>query len=294
MELGVGFPLYFKGVSKELVVDWVTQAEEGPYDNITAGERIVYPNNDLVVSLSVAAAVTTRIKIITVPLYLPLHSAGLMAKQMATLDNMAGAGRLTLGIGLGPHDDDFVATETSYEDRVERFHHQIDVMQDIWSQMPPFEGLDPIGPAPATDGGPALLMAAWEPEALDSVAKGSGVLTFGFDSDPTSHLESHALAQKSWEAGGRTGPMRSVAGTFFALGPDAEAGAARYLNDHYGWLPTEHREPMIASMACKSEAAVIETVHRFRDAGIDEFFFTPTIAALEQLDRLTEALSKAA
>jgi alkanesulfonate monooxygenase SsuD/methylene tetrahydromethanopterin reductase-like flavin-dependent oxidoreductase (luciferase family) len=292
MELGVGFPLYFKGVSKDLVVDWVTRAEEGPYDNITAGERIVYPNNDLVVSLSVAAAVTTRVKIITVPLYLPLHSAGLMAKQMATLDNMAGAGRLTLGIGLGPHDDDFVATETSYEDRVERFDRQIDVMQDIWAQKSPFEGLDPIGPAPATPGGPALLIAAWEPEALESVAKGSGVLTFGFDSDPTSHLESHALAQKAWEAGGRTDPMRSVAGTFFALGPNAEEGAAAYLNDHYGWVPASDRAFMIQAMSCKSDAAVRETVHRFQDAGINEFFFTPTIAALDQLDRLTDALSK--
>jgi hypothetical protein len=135
-------------------------------------------------------------------------------------------------------------------------------------------------------------MAAWEPEALESVAKGSGVLTFGFDSDPTSHLESHALAQKAWEAGGRTDAMRSVAGTFFALGPDAEAGAATYLNDHYGWLPVEHRDAMIQSMACTSESAVIETVHRFRDAGIDEFFFTPTIAHIDQLNLLTDALSK--
>jgi alkanesulfonate monooxygenase SsuD/methylene tetrahydromethanopterin reductase-like flavin-dependent oxidoreductase (luciferase family) len=292
MELGVGFPLYFKGVSKDLVVDWVTQAEDGPYDNITAGERIVYPNNDLIVSLSVAAAVTSRVKIITVPLYLPLHSAGLMAKQLATLDNMAGAGRLTLGIGLGPHEDDFVATETTYDDRVERFDRQIDLMQDIWAQKSPFEGLGPIGPAPATAGGPALLMAAWEPEALESVAKGSGVLTFGFDSDPTSHLDSHRLAQAAWEAGGRTDAMRSVAGTFFALGPDAEAGAAAYLNDHYGWLPVEHRQAMIASMSCKSDEAVVETVHRFSDAGIDEFFFTPTIAHIDQLHYLTDALGR--
>ncbi|MFS8515018.1 MAG: TIGR03619 family F420-dependent LLM class oxidoreductase, partial [Planifilum fulgidum] len=63
---------------------------------------------DVLVVLSVAAGVTTRVSLGTAVLVLPLRDLVSVAKQIATLDQISG-GRLLLGVGIGAYREEFEA-----------------------------------------------------------------------------------------------------------------------------------------------------------------------------------------
>jgi probable F420-dependent oxidoreductase len=69
-----------------------------------------YPNPptlfDTVVTMTYAAAVTSRIRFTPSTIVLPLHEPLLLGRQLATLDVFSG-GRITLGIGLGGGADEY-------------------------------------------------------------------------------------------------------------------------------------------------------------------------------------------
>src|SRR6266702_2422459 len=99
MKIGIGHPGTIPGVQGQLSLD-----------------RLVFPNYDSLITLTAAAAVTQRIRLMTTVLLVPLHNTGMLAKQAASLDALSG-GRLTLGVGVGSRADDFQASPASFHDR---------------------------------------------------------------------------------------------------------------------------------------------------------------------------------
>ena len=93
---------------------------------------MVYPNYEPLITLAAAAAVTSRVRLMTTVLLAPLRGAGLLAKQAATIDALSG-GRLTLGLSVGGREDDSRAAPASFHDRAHRFKEQLDLMKRIWS-----------------------------------------------------------------------------------------------------------------------------------------------------------------
>src|SRR6185312_8147190 len=75
-------------------------AEELGYDSIWAGDHISYRNPllDVVVALSIFAAVTERITLGAGIVLLPLRHPSVVAKEFASLDYVSG-GRTILGVG---------------------------------------------------------------------------------------------------------------------------------------------------------------------------------------------------
>jgi alkanesulfonate monooxygenase SsuD/methylene tetrahydromethanopterin reductase-like flavin-dependent oxidoreductase (luciferase family) len=97
-----------------------------------------------------------------------------------------------------------------------------------------------------------------------------------------------AKVRTAWAESGRAGEPRVVALTYFALGPDAGEGAASYLKDYYGFLgPWADR---IAESAPTSPEALKGVAAAFEDLGVDELICDPTIARLDQVDRLADEL----
>jgi alkanesulfonate monooxygenase SsuD/methylene tetrahydromethanopterin reductase-like flavin-dependent oxidoreductase (luciferase family) len=100
MKIGVTLPAMIPGTGRDLLLRWAQRADEGPFTTVGTGELIASQAHDAMVTLAVAAAVTTRVRLLTNVLALPLHRAGLLAKQAASIDVIS-EGRLSLGLGIG-------------------------------------------------------------------------------------------------------------------------------------------------------------------------------------------------
>jgi probable F420-dependent oxidoreductase len=106
-----------------------------PYPYASDG-RIAVPSDadwlDPFVTLSVAAAVTTRIRLATGVLILPEHNPLLVAKQAASLDLVL-SGRFVLGIGIGWSAEEFAALGVPYQGRARRTKEYVDALRTLWS-----------------------------------------------------------------------------------------------------------------------------------------------------------------
>src|SRR3989442_15696001 len=80
----------------------VSRIEELGYESAWTSEHIFFyfPTYDALTSLAAMAARTSRIRLGTAVLLLPLRPAALAAKEIASVDNISG-GRVILGAGIG-------------------------------------------------------------------------------------------------------------------------------------------------------------------------------------------------
>ena len=286
MKIGIGHPGTIPGVRGQLILAWAKRADAGPFSSLVSLDRLVYPNYDALITLTAAAAVTQRIRLMTTVLLAPLHNAGLLAKQAASLDAISG-GRLTLGVGIGGREDDFRAAPASFHDRGKRFEAQLETMKRAWSGQPLAEDIGPVGPPPVQSGGPELLIGGYSPAAIKRVSRwGDGFIAGG--APPPMARQGYALAEQAWKDAGRTGTPRFVAGMYWGLGPNAAERAAAYIRNYYAFMGST-AEQMAGSIPSTPEA-MKGAIQAFADIGVDELICWPCIPDLEQVDRLAELI----
>ncbi len=289
MQIGIGLPSMIPGAPAPLVLEWARKADAGPFSSLAVLDRLVYTNYEPLVTLAAAAGVTQRIRLMTTVLIAPLRNAGILAKQAATIDALSN-GRLTLGLGVGGREDDFLAAPVSMKGRGRRFEQQLQAMTRIWAGQSVGEGVGPIGPKPARAGGPELLIGGGSPEAVRRVGRwGDGFISGGGGVSPRV-IETYKLAEEAWKAAGRPGKPRFVAAFYYSLGDDAAERAAGYIRDYYGFLgPTAD---YIAKSVAASPEAARQTLQSCVEAGVDEVIAWPCIAELDQVDRLEEIVGR--
>jgi probable F420-dependent oxidoreductase len=103
---------------------------------VPGGGRMPFPDdytfNDPLVWLAWIAAQTTRIRLCTGIVVLPLRNAVLVAKELATLDLLSN-GRVTLGIGLGWMREEFEALNVSFDERAALADDAVPALRALWS-----------------------------------------------------------------------------------------------------------------------------------------------------------------
>src|SRR6476659_9844416 len=119
------------------VRNFAVRAEHLGYDSLWLQERIIGDVNMLepVTLLSYVAAITSRLKLGTSVILLPLRNPIQLAKAYATLDVMS-EGRAVMGVGLGgghlgSHENVFGYTR---EGRVTRFTEAVEIMKRLWTE----------------------------------------------------------------------------------------------------------------------------------------------------------------
>ena len=284
MQIGIGLPGTIPGVSGQRILDWAKKADAGPFSSLGVLDRLVYANYEPLITLAAAAAVTQRIRLMTTILIAPLHNAGMLAKQAASLDALSG-GRFTLGVGVGGREDDYHASPAPFHERGKRFEEQLAVMKRVWSGEPLSDDVGPIGPPPARQGGPELLIGGYTPAAISRVGRwGDGFIVGG--GGPQMAQQGYQIALESWKAAGKAGKPRFVAGMYYGLGPNAKERAGSYIRHYYAFMSPIAEN--IANSLPSTPEEVKAGMQAFADIGLDELVVWPCIPDLDQVDRLAE------
>lgn len=283
MRIGIGSPAPIPGTPGDVILEWARRADAAGFSTLGIIDRLVFPNYEPLIVLAAAAGVTARIRLMTTVLLAPLRNTAILAKQAASLDALSN-GRLTLGLGVGAREDDFQAAGVPFSQRGRRFDEQLATMKRIWAGEPVIEGLAPIGPRPVRQGGPELLIGAYAPRAVERAARyADGYIAGG--GGPERARQGYEITANAWKAAGRDGKLRFVCAAYFGLG-DAEL-AGKYLRTYYAGP----RADAIARAVLSTPEAVKGAVEAFEAIGADELILWPTIAEVDQVDRLAEAIA---
>jgi probable F420-dependent oxidoreductase len=136
------------------LVELATGAEAAGFESLWTVEHVIYPEGyaseypydpsgkmsavtdtplpDPLQWLAFAAAATERIRLATGILILPQRNPLVLAKEVATLDDLSG-GRVELGIGVGWLREEFDALGVPFEARGARTDEYVEVLRLLWS-----------------------------------------------------------------------------------------------------------------------------------------------------------------
>lgn len=147
MKFSIGYPLLHHPADPAFstpgfVADFARTAEACGFDAVNLTEHPM-PGDawlaagghhalDPFVGLAVAAAVTTRVRLMTNLVVLPYRNPFLLAKAVASLDRVSN-GRVTLGVGTGYLKPEFFALGVDFETRNALFDESIAVCRRVWT-----------------------------------------------------------------------------------------------------------------------------------------------------------------
>jgi alkanesulfonate monooxygenase SsuD/methylene tetrahydromethanopterin reductase-like flavin-dependent oxidoreductase (luciferase family) len=284
MRISIGLPATIPGTEGKRILDWAKKVDSGPFSSLGILDRLVFPNYEALITLAAVAGATQRVRLTTTVLLAPLRNTALLAKQAASLDALSG-GRLTLGLGIGAREDDYLAASVPFKIRGKRFEEQLETMKRIWSGQRLGDNIGPVGPSPVRSGGPEILIGGYSPAAVQRVGRwGDGFIAGG--RDPQGTRQFFNLAEESWKAAGRPGKPRLVGCFYYALGPDAKERGGAYLRSYYSMLGPMV-EMMINNLPITTQS-IKERIQAYTDIGADEVILWPCTPDLEQIDQLAE------
>jgi probable F420-dependent oxidoreductase len=144
MLVGIHLPQAGEQASPERIRRAARRAEELGLSDVWVSEHIIVPRSsfprsplfyDPLLSLAWAAAATSRVRLGTSVLVLPMRHPLPLAKELATLQSFS-AGRLVLGVGVGWLEAEFAALGVPFRERGRRLDEGLAMMRAVWTQDP--------------------------------------------------------------------------------------------------------------------------------------------------------------
>jgi probable F420-dependent oxidoreductase len=144
VRFGVHLPQYGRAAGAASITRAAQQAEQLGFDDVWVSDHLAIPTGapypppflyEPVVTLTWAAAATTRVglgtSVIVLPYRHPLH----LAKEVASLDRLSG-GRVVLGAAAGWLREEFTALGVPFEERGARTDDAIGALRACWEARP--------------------------------------------------------------------------------------------------------------------------------------------------------------
>lgn len=290
MKIGMNLPVMVPGLNRETILEWAHRIDAGPYSSLAAGERIAFPNPEVMVTMSAGAALTTRVRLALTVIVLPMHRPVLMAKQIATLDVISG-GRVTLGVGVGARVEDYRAVEAPFDRRrLRRMEEHLEIMRRVWRGENVVEGaLRPVEPLPVQPGGPEILAGALAPDSIRRAARwADGICGFSFGPSAEEVDLAFTTARRAWREAGRDTPPRLVTSCWFALGDRPRQQLDEYLSRYLAFLGDDVARELAPTVTTTSAAALRNVIRTLADLGTDELILVPTTADADDVHRVAD------
>jgi alkanesulfonate monooxygenase SsuD/methylene tetrahydromethanopterin reductase-like flavin-dependent oxidoreductase (luciferase family) len=299
MDIGIGLPVTVPGTAAANLAGWARRAEDDGFASVAALDRIAYPNDDPLIALAAAAALTSTVRLATTVLLGPARGNGaVLAKQLMTVHRLSG-GRLVVGLAVGARPGDYAAAGEPFDTRGRRLEALVPRLREAFAGR---TGTAPGRPQPAdhratgpadesadesaVDGPPLLLGGHSDPAVARAARLADGWISGGSSGQPYALRADRA--RKAWAAAGRTSEPRLIALQYYSLGPGATGAAAATLGAFYAGTGP-YRERAIAEALCTPEA-IAAAVAEHADAGCHELVFMPCAGGPDQVHRLRDAL----
>ena len=267
MRTGVFLPNTIPGTTGADLAAWAQKAEAAGFDSLGVIDRVVYDSYEPLVALTLAAAVTERVELVTNVLISPLRNGGILAKQADSLDRISN-GRLTLGLGVGLREDDFAACAIDIKVRGA-------LLDDHLRRL----------------GGHRVLIGG------DARNASRRLMTAGYGwtmmaGSPAEFEAGLTDVRDAWACAGRAGEPRGMVIFYAALGDDAEHLAQQGPGRYYAWLGPEIAGAIAGSVATTPDA-VRGYLDAFEAAGATDVLICPCSNDLAQLDLIADAALRA-
>ena len=294
MKVGVCLPYMKPGLDRATLLGWARAIEAGPFDAISCGERITGPTVSLGATMAAAAAVTARVRIVPTLYVLPMHDAVAAAHEIATLDALAGPGRVEVCVGVGGREVDYRAVGASFARRHQRMDQQVARMRAIWRGEPTEPDADPVGLRPSRAGGPPIFAGVMGPKAFARAAQwADGVYVWSGNGEKQEIARFLQLADASWDAAKRATAPRKIGGFWLSLASgDAQAKLSSYVFDYTRVFSDAAGRAMAKMVTRSTPDAVREALDNLEAAGCEECFLVPATAELAELERAAEIVAK--
>jgi probable F420-dependent oxidoreductase len=175
------------------LIDYAVRAEALGFDSVWVWDHILlgveppFPILDPLTLLAAIAARTTRIKLGTGVLVLPLRNPVVLAKQLSSLDHIAG-GRLLLGLASGWYKREFDAVGIPFHERGRLMDRNLEILRRLWSEnqvngeYPPHV-LRGANMSPKPQALPPIVIGGYVDRVLKRAAMNGGWLTYFYTPD---------------------------------------------------------------------------------------------------------------
>ncbi len=262
----------------ERLVDSMT---EWGYDSVWTGDHVAFtgPIQDPLTLLTYLSALNPNLIYGTSVYLLALRHPSTVAKMVATVDRLMGAGHFIFGVGVGGEfAREFEACGVPVKQRGGRTSEAIEVMKRLWTEprvahRGKYFSFDEISmePKPATPGGPPVWVGGRAEAALKRAARlGDGWMPYVVT--PKRYAEGlEFIAREAEHTGRRIEHFGTSLFLFATLGSTYEQAldvATELLSKRYAM---DFREPARRYAAMGRPAEVAERIAEFIKAGVRHF-----------------------
>jgi probable F420-dependent oxidoreductase len=276
LDQGLTFGFHTRMGTPDLVREAVTVAEKYGYSALSLGDHLAFaiPIHDPLIQLAAAAALTKTVTLMSGVYLLPLRHPGPVAKQVASLDHMAG-GRFIFGVGVGGEfASDYEVAGVPIAERGARLSESIEALRKLWTgekvshqgRFFSFKDIQML-PKPVQPGGPPIWCGGRSDAALRRAARqGDGWISYVVTADMyRAGMEKIAgFVQQSGRELARFGTGHLL---FARLGKTREEAldeAAKHLSVRYAM---DFRKAAERYCALGRPADIAETLRAFHAAG---------------------------
>jgi probable F420-dependent oxidoreductase len=292
--------------SPENLVNVARRSEELGFDSLWVTDHVVVPEPhremfgttvyDPLSVLAFLAAHTQTVQLGTAVLVIPYRNPVVVAKQLATIDNLSG-GRLVFGTGAGWAGEEFAALGVPYEERGPITDEYLRVILELWTaDTPRFHGryvtIEDVHaePRPLQRPHPPLLIGGYGKRAIRrAVAIGQGWFPDGM-SLPDLDRAIGFMRQTATDAG-RDPASLSVAlrtGLYLLeVGGNAPGKSAAPWEQSTQFSAPDQRQPFRGSVA-----QVVRDIREAERIGVDHLIFESPVQRGDERFDMIEAFAR--
>src|SRR5438093_1952938 len=267
------------------------------WDHVILGVEPSFPILDAVCTLTAIAARTSRIKLATGVLALPLRNPTVAAKALGTL-GVVSKGRLILGVAAGCYAREFDAVGVPFKRRGRLFERNLEILTRLWTEDRVTLQVDELNlreavmlPRPVQRPRPPILIGGYVDAVLERVAtRGDGWLTYFYT--PESYCRSwEKIVRFAQEAGRDPKTLSGTNQLAIYVGRSREATEAPMRR----WLETEWdvaawSESTIDHAIRGSADECVEQLRAHAESGVDRIVLIPYRYDPDQVEQIAQEI----